>query len=127
MEMEEHLKRIQKKFYEYDFTDSIIEDLCFDKDLVNFCIFVDYFFTEEDEEHIQLIFEKCTKVDYEIPQDIYTMNNDELNVSHFTITKILVNVIGDQVCIKIFTFNNESEFLKVICKNVKFERISKTG
>lgn len=125
MSLENKLKKIQESFYEYDFTDSIIEKLYFDEGLVNFFLHVDYYFTEDSEEHIRLTFKNCTEVKYEIPQKLYEMNNNSLNVSHFTITKIVVTGINNQLCIKIFTVDNESEFLKVLCENVSFERLRK--
>lgn len=49
MEINKNVRRIQKSFYDYDFTDSIIESLRFDDRLVNFIVTVDYYFTESME------------------------------------------------------------------------------
>lgn len=114
------MRRIQKSFYEYDFTDSIIESLRFDDRLVNFILTVDYYFTESAAEIIELIFENCTMVDYEIPQEIYNMNNCILNISHFTIVKTSVAEIDNQVCVKIFTTDDDREFLRILCQDVQF-------
>lgn len=120
MEINKNVSRIQKSFYEYDFTDIIIESLRFDDRLVSFIVTVDYYFTESDVEIVELIFENCTMVDYEIPQEIYNMNNGILNISHFTIVKTSVAEIDNQVCIKIFTADYNCEFLKILCQNVRF-------
>ncbi|EOH95344.1 hypothetical protein [Enterococcus pallens] len=123
MSLKSKLQRIKKFFYDYDFIDSIIENLYFDNSLVNFCLLLDYYFTEETEEHIKLTFENCTEVSFEIPQELYEMNNNVLNFSHFTITKITTVELDSQVCIRIFTVNNETEFLKILCGNVSFESV----
>lgn len=125
MSLENKLKKIQESFYEYDFTDSIIEKLYFDEGLVNFFLHIDYYFTEDSEEQIKLTFKNCTEVKYEIPQKLYEMNNNSLNVSHFTITKIVVTGINNQLGIKIFTVDNETELLKILCEDVSFERLRK--
>lgn len=123
MSLKSKLQRIKNFFYDYDFIDSIIENLYFDNSLVNFCLLLDYYFTEETEEHIKLTFENCTEVSFEIPQELYEMNNNVLNFSHFTITKITTVELDSQVCIRIFTVNNETEFLKILCGNVSFESV----
>lgn len=120
MEINKNVRRIQKSFYDSDFTDSIIESLRFDNRLVNFIVTVDYYFTESDVEIVELIFENCTMVDYEIPQEIYKMNDDILNASHFTIVKTSVAEMDNQVCIKIFTADYDREFLKILCQDVRF-------
>lgn len=125
MDLENNLREIQKSFYEYDLTDSIIEELYFDNGLVNFNMLVDYYFTEKGEEHIELTFEDCTKVNYEIPPEIHKMNTGILNFSHFTIIKTVVTESDNQVWIKIFTIGSETEFLNILCKNVKFKSVTK--
>lgn len=120
MEINKNMRRIQKSFYEYDFTDSIIEGMRFDDRLVNFIVTVDYYFTESDVEIIELIFENCTTVNYEIPQESYKMNDGILNASHFTIVKTSVAEMDNQVCIKIFTADDDREFLKILCQDVQF-------
>lgn len=121
MEMDNTFKVIKKKFYDYDFIDSIIEKLVFEKNLVDFKIVMDYYFTDFQKEYVTLIFKNCTKVKYSITQKTYEMNDDELNFSHFTITKTEVTKIDNQICIKIFTTNEELEFLKILCTDVVFK------
>lgn len=84
---------------------------------------VDLYFAKSDEKNIELIFEDCTVVNYEMPQEIYQMNTNNLNISHFTITKVLVTEMDNQLCIKIFTFDNDNEFLKILCQNVRVKRL----
>lgn len=120
MEINKDVRRIQKIFYEYDFTDSIIESMRFDDRLVTFIVAVDYYFAESDAEIIELIFENCTAVDYKIPQEIYKRNEGMLNISHFTIVNTSVTEIDNHLCIKIFTADYDREFLKILCQDVHF-------
>ncbi len=83
-------------------------------------IIVDYYFTEKEQEHIALLFKKCTAVNYSLKRDVYELNHFKLNYSQFTITKVKVEQIKNQIVIKIFTVNDENEFLQIICQDVNF-------
>lgn len=120
MEFKETLLTVRNNFYNYDFTDSIIESISFVDNLTDFKLIVDYYFTEKEEEHVVFLFKNCTVVNYKIEKEIYELNNYELNFSQFTITKVIVEEIDDQICIKIFTVNDENEFLRIVCQDVTF-------
>ncbi|HHQ1154169.1 TPA: hypothetical protein ACSK98_002905, partial [Listeria innocua] len=71
-------------------------------------------------EQIVLLFKNCTVVDYSLDEDMYKLNNYKLNYSQFTITKVIVEEIDNQICVKVFTVSNENVFLKIICHDVIF-------
>lgn len=120
MKFEDNIEEVKKKFYDYDLTDSIIENMSYD-DLTNFTITVDYYFTEKQEEHIKILFKNCTAINYEIEKKIYESNDWKLNESHFTITKVIVSDMNEQIEIKLFTIHEDKEFLKIRCQDVTFK------
>lgn len=120
LEFKEILAKVQNNFYNYDLTDSIIENISFSDNLTDFKLVVDYYYTEKEEEHIILLFKNCTVVNYALEKEIYKLNNYELNFSQFTITKVIIEEVEDQICIKIFTVNDENEFLRIVCQDINF-------
>lgn len=121
MKFNENLSAVQNNFYDIDFTDSIIETMSFNNNLTDFELIVDYYFTEKGEEQITINFENCTTISYDMPKEIYEINDYQLNFSQFTISKVEVEGIDSQICIKLFTVSDENELLKIICQNVIFE------
>lgn len=119
LEFSSRLTKIQEVFYDMDLTDSIIDNFTFEN-LTDFKIIIDYYNTEENEEQIVLLFKNCTVVDYSLDEDMYKLNNYKLNYSQFTITKVIVEEIDNQICVKVFTVSNENVFLKIICHDVIF-------
>lgn len=119
LEFSSRLTKIQEVFYDMDLTDSIIDNFTFEN-LTDFKIIIDYYNTEENEEQIVLLFKNCTFVDYSLDEDMYKLNNYKLNYSQFTITKVIVEEIDNQICVKVFTVSNENVFLKIICHDVIF-------
>ncbi|MBC2074818.1 hypothetical protein [Listeria marthii] len=117
MGFSDRVVKIQDTFYDIDLTDSIIDNLTFEQ-LTDFKITIDYYYTEEEEEQIVLLFKNCTVVDYSLDNDMYKINNYELNYSQFTITKVIIEEVDKQICAKIFTVSNENVFLKIICQDI---------
>lgn len=120
LKFEDNLLTVQDKFYNYDLTDSVIEYISFEDNLKDFKLIVDYFFTEKEEEHLLLLFRNCTDLNYSMSKKTYELNDYELNVSQFTLTKVLVEELDKQICIKLFTIDDENEFLKIVCQDVSF-------
>ncbi|MGG5341229.1 hypothetical protein [Enterococcus sp. AZ192] len=107
-------KSISDFFDELDLTDSIIENISFDKNLTDLKIEVTHFFDED--KLISIKFNNCYKFDYELSKDIYILNDNQLNFSHFTITKILIDE-----GINIFTINDDEPLIKIMCQTVELE------
>lgn len=113
---------IEAKLSEFDFTDSIITKIYFEVNLTDLIIEVDYFWTElETGERIEFKFCNCLNFNYDMPKNLYELNNGELNWSQFTIQKIEFEN-SEFPKLDIYTYNYMKPLVSVQFADLTFSR-----
>lgn len=111
----------------FDFTDSIVTEVRWADNLIDLIVVVDYYWDiqegHDNTRMIKIIFEHCTKADFQISTDLPSSPDDVNKESLFTIVlfKELEGSSDKHKHVGIFTLDYSKPWLSVVCSNVVFE------
>ncbi|SFX74016.1 hypothetical protein SAMN04487866_12132 [Thermoactinomyces sp. DSM 45891] len=123
---------------EYDFTDSFIENIRWEKNLLDLSMDVNYFWTERDGEKLflKIIFKNCLKADFNMVEQFLDVPRKEVKEAHigswFTIVKFILNEKSpllsqcnrpDIIHLDIYTVELDRPWLSILCTEVQVEEI----
>ena len=111
----------------FDFTDSIVTEVRWTDNLIDLIVVVDYYWDiqegHDNTRMIKIIFEHCTKADFQFSRNL-PLSPDEVNKeSLFTIVlfKELEGSSDKHKHVGIFTIDYSKPWVSVVCSNVMLE------
>lgn len=111
----------------FDFTDSIVTEVRWADNLIDLIVMVDYYWDiqegHDNTRMIKIIFEHCTKADFQISTDLPLSPDDVNKESLLTIVlfKELEGSSDKHKHVGIFTIDYSKPWLSIVCSNVVLE------
>lgn len=124
-----NIYEIKSKF---DFTDSIIIDVKWIKNLTDLSIKIDYYWDLQDGKieprELTLNFKDCLKADFSIKRDLFQLSKEEVNYDSWFTILLFESVANNQNMkegthqINIYTFDYSNPWVKILCRDVTLEQ-----
>ncbi len=114
-------------FDEYDFTESIVTNISWDSNLLDFLVTVDYYWaTDSNEKELTIRFKNCREATLQMPKAFDSIPKDELPsyvYSWYTITNS--NAIDENGVFKVTmkTVDENPRWLTVLCDEIWLEKV----
>ena len=119
-----------------DFTDSIVERIHWESNLLDLVLTVDYYLGQNDNEMLQIRFKDCLKADFLLTDNLLNVPEEEkhsYSMSWYTIQNYKL-VEGsellqkynrpDLIHFEIYTVDDEKPWLSVITRGITVEKVS---
>lgn len=118
-----------------DFTDSIIESINWENNLLDLVLTIDYYHSEGEEELLKLRFKDCLKADFSLTANLLSVSEEDqhaYSMSWYTIqhyrqvkdSELLMKYNHQGLMhLEIFTVDHVMPWLSVISKGIEVERI----
>jgi hypothetical protein len=121
----------------FDFTDSIVTDIKWEKGLLDLALVVDYYWDiqegRSETRQLKLNFANCVKADFQIKKDILPLSEEIINTdSCYTIVLFKVNEESELLRhyglkglkhIELFTLDYSKPWLSILCDDVTLEEV----
>ncbi|MFC9775330.1 hypothetical protein [Paenibacillus chitinolyticus] len=121
----------------FDFTDSIVTEIKWEKQLLDLVLVVDYYWDIQEgcseTRMLKLTFRNCVKADFQLKRDILPLSNELVNSeSCYTIVLFKVNETSQLLeqygidrlkHIELFTLDYSTAWLSILCDEVTLEHI----
>jgi hypothetical protein len=121
-------------FEHFDFTESIVEEMYWEKNLLDFSIVVDYWWTEKNEKvkYYKIKFVHCKSMEMRMFQNFNLTPREEIKEAHIASWFTIVFFIEDEKFqddhyrkFHIFTSDHEQPWLTVVCAGIELEDVTK--
>lgn len=120
--------KINEILNNYDFTDSIISDMRWENNLLDFSITIDYNFdlleNEKKTKDLKLVFRNCTSLNLNLARKLFDhIEPNQTNFySWFTIVKYNFRKQDKDDKIELYTYEFETPSISITCNSVELHR-----
>ena len=108
----------------YDFTESIVTNICWDKNLLDLLVTLDYYWDDLRGKKFVIRFKNCHKSIINMPKCCVDFSESEMIAyrnSWYTITNCKIENTGDLFTVKIKTVDDDPHWLNVVCREIWLE------
>jgi hypothetical protein len=118
-----------------DFTDSIVERISWENNLLDLALTIDYYINRDEEELLTIRFKDCIKADFSLTTNLLSKNEEErrsYSMSWYTIqnykllkdSELLRQYSNKELIhIQIFTTDQVIPWLSVVSREIQVEKI----